>query len=335
MRGVGLVWMLLALLVALGSCGAPEPADAWVTREAELMHTRVAVILPAAQASSAELVFDAFRAVEELANEWRPGSPLARVNAEAGGAPVPVPAELLALVERSIALGEQTEGAFDLTWAAVWDLWDFRAPAPRAPTAEQLAARLPLIDYRRVELDREAGTLRLPEAGMKIGLGGVAKGWALDRAAAALRAAGVRDFDLVAGGQVYAAGSRGERPWRVGVRDPRGGPEDWFALIEPRDASVSTSGDYERWFERDGVRYHHLLDPRTGWPARGVRSATVIAQDGTTADALSTALVVLGVRRGLALIAGMEGVEALLVDEAGQVHRTPGCPARVLRPPTP
>jgi thiamine biosynthesis lipoprotein len=247
---------------------------------------------------------------------------------------VPVPEDLFALLRRGIEIGRLTDGAFDVTWAALWGLWDFRDFRdfrdwePRVPAAEEIAERVALVDFRRIELDpgdeSRPPTVRLPEEGMAIGLGGIAKGYALERSARVLRERGLRSFLLLAGGQVLAAGGRGGSPWRVGVRDPRGGPDDLFALLSLRDGSLSTSGDYERYFILDGVRYHHVLDPRTGRPSRGVSSATVVTEDPVLADALSTALMLLGVERSLHLVEGLDGVEAALVDDRGELFVTPG-----------
>jgi thiamine biosynthesis lipoprotein len=316
----------------------PAAADAtpppMLTFRGEAMSTTVAVTLPASPRaeSDAAAVLALFRDLEVQLSEWRPGTPLARVNAAAGGDAVRVPPALLAVVRRGVELGAATDGAFDPSWAALWGLWDFRAQRPRVPSADEVARRAALVDYRQVELDEAAGTLRLPRAGMKIGLGGIAKGYALDRAGELLVRRGVRDFLLVAGGQVLARGSRGGRPWQVGVRDPRGAAGDWFAVLSPGAGSVSTSGDYESWFESGGERYHHILDPHTGWPGRGLRSATVVCAEATLADALSTALMVLGPQRGLATARRL-GVEALLVDEEGRVLTTPGLAALRLRHP--
>ncbi|MBM4364728.1 MAG: FAD:protein FMN transferase [Deltaproteobacteria bacterium] len=305
------------LLVALAL-----PANRSFSSEA--MSTRVEVTLPddAEAAVHAAGVFAIFRAVEEEANEWREGSPLARVNAAAGGEPVAVPAPTHALVKRGIEISQLTGGKFDLTWAALWDLWDFRAR--RVPTAAEVSSRLPLIDYARVELGSD--TVRLPEAGMKIGLGGIAKGWALDRARQYLDEHGRRDFLVSAGGQVYAAGHNAEgQPWRVGVRDPDGEASSALALLGVSDASVSTSGDYERYFERDGVRYHHIIDPGTGWPARGLRAVTVVSADATLADAASTAIMVAGPAGAAAMVKAL-GVEALWIASDGMVYATGGMP---------
>lgn len=296
---------------------------------------------PRAEAA-ARIVFDTFAEVDQRMSEWRPDSPLTRVNEAAGGEAVEVPADVLALVQRGLELGELTGGAFDLTWAALWKLWDFQAEAPKLPEPAEITARVARVDYRRVEVDVERRTLRLPEVGMALGTGAIAKGWALDLTAQRLRAAGITDFLVSGGGQVLAGGHSDGGPWVVGVRDPRGAPTDIFATLRlaPERGhvlSVSTSGDYEHFFELGGVRYHHILDPRTGMPARGVRSATVIASDATLADGLSTALFVMGPVAGLALVERLPGVEAVVVDDQGQVHRSAGLGGslRVLHPPRP
>lgn len=312
---------------------APMLLAAWVQGGAPAMSTWVSTQLP--EGVDAAPVHAVFADVERDLNEWKPGTPLATVNA-AEGAPVQVPAALLDAVERGIALGEATDGAFDITWASLWGLWDFRAEAPTVPDAAEIDRRRAHIDFRKVVVDRAASTLQLP-AGMTVGLGGIAKGWALDQAARGLRSRGTRDFLLSAGGQVYAAGDKDGQPWRVGIRDPRRGADDFFAIVSVRDGSVSTSGDYERCFVRDGVLYHHLLDPRTGRPARGLRSATVVARSATDADALSTALMVLGAERGLALVESLPGVEALLVDPEGAWSASTGLrqAIEIVHPPDP
>lgn len=326
-RGLAL---LVAVLAAIGirdvqRRGAEAgPAD-FVTFRGEAMATTIAVTLPAGPAAEehARAVLAVFHQVDARMSEWKETSPLAAVNRAAGVRPVAVPEDLRRVLRRAGEIGEATDGAFDVTWAALWGLWDFKAASPRLPPPAEVARRAALVDFRQLEIDDAAGTVYLPRAGMVLGLGGIAKGHALDRAAAVLAARGVDDYLIAAGGQVLARGDRGGRPWRVGIRDPRGGPDDLFARIEVRDASLSTSGDYESFFVVDGVRYHHILDPRTGWPARGLRSATVVSPDATLADALSTALMALGPERALA-VAERLGVEAVLVDDEGRVVVTAG-----------
>lgn len=282
---------------------------------------------------AAHAVFGIFREVDARMSEWKETSPLSAVNRAAGGEPVPVPADLRRVLHRALDVARRTDGAFDPTWAALWGLWDFRAAEPRVPETEEIVRRAALVDWTRVEIDDAAGTVRLADPGMALGLGGIAKGWALDRAAEELRKRGFGSFLLTAGGQVMAGGLRhtveGRRPWKVGIRDPRGGPDDYFARVPVTDASLSTSGDYESFFVVDGVRYHHILDPRTGRPARGLRSATVISPDATLADALSTALVVMGAERGMRTVEELPAVETVLVDGAGEVTVSRGLEGRL------
>ena len=289
---------------------------------------------PTAAAAAADACFTLFRRLDLELSEWKEGSPLSAVNRAAGVAPVAVPDELFGLVARAVEIGRETEGAFDISWAARWGLWDFRAEVPAVPSAGAISERVNLVDYRRVVLDSAARTIFLPVAGMKLGLGGIAKGYALERAAALLSERGFEDFLVVSGGQVYARGTRGGRPWLVGVRDPRGERDEIFATLPLAGGSLSTSADNESFFIVGGVRYHHILDPGTGWPATGLRSATVLHADPTLADALSTAVLVLGRERGLAIAARL-GAEALVVDSQGAVAMTPGFEANLalLHPP--
>ncbi|MHC4414700.1 MAG: FAD:protein FMN transferase [Planctomycetota bacterium] len=339
-RAVVLTAMIaVALGALLWSRGGPgRDGDRYLSFTDQIMASPISVMAPEPVApEAAEIVFGIFRAVDERMSEWKAGSPLTAVNRAAGRQPVEVPDDLRAVIGRGIEIGHLTDGAFDITWAALWGLWDFKAEPPRVPDDDAIRARLALVDYRRIVIDDEAGTVYLPEEGMLVGLGGIAKGYALDLAAEALRQHGIDSFLISAAGQMMLGGTRGDRRWRVGIRDPRGAYADYFADLELTDVSVSSSGDYERYFIQDGVRYHHILDPRTGRPARGLRGATVIAADATLADALSTALVVLGTERALALVENLEGVEAVLVDAGGKPHVTSGLGGRLhLRhPPAP
>lgn len=322
-----------AVLVLLGLgllSGCSGPTTEFRTFTYDTMATKLVVTVPdrPSAEADAEAVAEVFRGVDARMSEWKDTSPLSAVNREAGGAPVPVPEDLRQVLHRAVEIGEATDGAFDVTWAALWGLWDFRAPEPRVPNPAEIARRAALVDYRELQIDDTLGTVRLPRLGQKLGLGGIAKGFALDEAARVLRQRGVTDFLIVGGGQIMAGGRKGDRPWRTGLRDPRGAPEDYFAGLDLRDESISTSGDYESFFEVDGRRYHHILDPRTGWPAEGVRSATVISADATLADALSTACVVMGVQQSLQVCAQL-GAQAVLVDADGALHMTPGMPARL------
>lgn len=266
--------------------------------------------------------FDEIARLEEVLSEWRPESELSRVNAAAGEHPVEVGPDTMRVVRAGLAVSEWSDGAFDLTWAALRGLYDFRRGIPPAPA--EVRRRLPLIDYRDVLVDPAARTVFLRRRGMALGSGGIGKGYALDRAAEMLEARGMTSFMLNAGGQVQVRGMRGDRAWRVGIQHPRG--QTPFALVESTGGSISTSGDYERFFlDASGRRYHHIIDPETGLPAERSFSVTVVTESGTYADALSTAVFVLGPERGLAMLERLPfRAEAVIVDPTCTVRSTPG-----------
>lgn len=283
-------------------------------------------------------VFAEVERLEALLSTWRPESDVSRLNAAAGGAPVPVHADTRAVLRAAAQVSAWTDGTFDVTFGALAEVWKFDHDQDnRVPSAAEIAARVPRVDYRRVVIDEAAGTVAITRPGVSVHLGGIGKGYAVDRAVAILRAAGLRDFMVQAGGDLYVAGTAGESPWRLGIQDPRGAPDDPFAVLELSDATFSTSGDYERFFEQDGVRYHHLLDPATGQPARGTRSVTIVTKEALWADGLSTGVFILGPERGMALVERLPDVEAVIVTAEHQVLVSTGLRDRLIvrRPPTP
>jgi thiamine biosynthesis lipoprotein len=263
-------------------------------------------------------VFVEMERLEAMLSEWRPDSAVSRVNQSAGKAPVRAPAELIAVLEVAGRVSRATEGAFDSTWAALSNLWRLDEPNFRPPESDLVAAARKLVDYRDVVLDVEGQTVFLRRPGMRLGLGGIAKAYIAERGADLAVAEGVHHILIDAGGDLVARGRRGERPWTVGVRDPRSASH-LLATLDLDHEVVATSGDYARFVEVDGHRFHHLLDPRTGYPALVSRSATVVARDGALAEALSTALFVLG-PRGLAISSAFPETATLLVDDKGGVH---------------
>ena len=276
--------------------------------------------------------------LEGLLSVWRDGSDVVRLNAAAGGPAIPVAEETRAVLMAALEASRLTDGKFDVTFGSLSDLWRFDHDQDnRIPDAEAIAARLPLVDHTAVVVDAPAGKARIARPGIRIHLGGIGKGYAVDRLAARLRGDGFADFLVQSGGDLYAAGRRGDRPWRVGLQDPRGAAGETFATIELHDETFSTSGDYERFFERDGVRYHHLLDPDTGQPARGCRSVTIVAEDAMTADWLSTGVFILGPDHGMALVERLPGVEAVIVTADNAVRVSSGLTTRLRldRRPTP
>ncbi len=283
------------------------------------------VAAPERHALAADAAARAFLEVERLEallSSYRAESDVSRINAAAGDSLVLVAPETWALVQKSIELGEATSGAFDITFGPLGGAWDFRRAAP--PSQPTIAAARSLVDYRRLELAGRPPRVGLPERGMRIGLGGIAKGYIVDRAAAVLQAAGFDNCMIDAGGDLCA---RGAGPsgggWRVGVRDPRD-PERVLVTLTARNAAVVTSGDYQRYFFYEGRRYHHIIDPATGYPAPHCRSVTVVAPDTGIADALATGIFVMGPAAGVTLAERLPEVEALVIDAEGTHHATSG-----------
>lgn len=312
-----------------------------VSHPYQAMGTEVKLTAYTNDAAGAEQAFAAAHAellrLEALMTDWEhPGqepSDVVRVNAAAGERDaVKVAPETMEVIVLALEMARRSEGAFDISYAAMRGLWKFdETPDRRVPPAAEIARRRRLIGWRDVVIDRAAGTVRLRRKGMRIGLGGIAKGYAVDRAAAVLRGRGLADFMVQAGGDLYVSGSKGPAPWMVGVRDPRGGPADVIARMPIRDHAFSTAGDYERSFILDGKRYHHIIDPKTGYPATASRGVTVLAPSAFLADALDDAIFILGPKKGLALCARFPGTAALVIDARNKVWMSPALEGKLER----
>jgi len=278
--------------------------------------------------------FAAFERVDKAANRFQKadnslpgagdGSDVFKINENAGNKPVPVSDDTLKIIQRANYFAALSDGAFDITIGPVMDLWGFGHDAQQVPADEELSQALTLVDYRKVQVDPEQKTVFLGLPGMGVDLGGVAKGYATDEAVKALKEAGIRHAIINAGGNVYALGTKPDgSPWRIGVQDPRN-PQGIIAVLAVSDRAVVSSGDYQRFFEQDGKRYHHILDPATGKPAGRVMQTTVITDSAMDADILSTTLFVLGMQEGLEFVHGLPATEAIFVGLDKQVHYTEG-----------
>ncbi len=297
---------------------------------------RVAVVAPADRAQAGiQAAYAVFDRVDRVMNEWRDDSPLSLLNRRAGRGWVRLPGDLCEVLAIGLEGARATGGLFDPTWAAVSDLWRFDGTEVAPPDDAALSARCALVGWRGLEFRRRSASgceARLRRAGMRVGLGGLAKGWAVDRAAAALRALGLHDFLLQAGGDLYAGGTRAGEPWHVAVRDPRGGPLDAMAALDVSDRAFSTSGDYEHAFEAGGRRYHHLIDPRTCRPSGTSRAVTLLARTAVEAEILGKAIFLEGGRAGLAR-AEAAGAGALVITGDGEVLVSGSLAGRLSRPP--
>ncbi|MGD9598959.1 MAG: FAD:protein FMN transferase [Steroidobacteraceae bacterium] len=320
-----------AALAAAGTAAASAAPDgAWHQREAAIMGTRIAVELWSRTDAQGEAAIDAvmaeMRRVDMLMSHYKPESQLSRINAHAAEEPVRVDRELYDLIARSLDYSRLTNGAFDITYASVGYLYDYRHHVK--PDEAQIEAHLAAVDWRSLELDPKNATVRFRKPGMRIDLGGFAKGYAVDRSIELLKARGIEHASVSAGGDTRILGDRFGRPWMVGIRHPDD-PQRMILRIPLENIALSTSGDYERYFDENGVRYHHIIDPRTGHSASKVRSATIIGPTATQTDGLSKTAFVLGPGKSLEILARIPDVDAVFVGPDGKVYYTPG-----LTPPT-
>jgi thiamine biosynthesis lipoprotein len=318
-----------ALLVLCTLSFALAARAEWVERvEDGIMGTRIAVELWADDASPGRASIDAvlaeMRRVDAAMSTYKPTSELSQVNAGAAQAPVKISAELFDLLTTALDYSRVTEGAFDITYASVGYLYDFRRRV--RPDEAHIKAALPGVNYRHVVLDRKTQTVRFAQPGVRIDLGGIAKGHSVDRAIALLQGRGVKHAMVSAGGDSRIIGDRFGKPWMVGIRHPDR-KQEVIARIPLDDAALSTSGDYERYFDDGGVRYHHIIDPGTGHSASKVRSATIIGPTATRTDGLSKTAFVLGPERALEIYNRLDDIDAVLVTPDGRVLYTKGLEA--------
>jgi len=289
------------------------------------MGTRIAVELWQDNAARGEAAIDAVMAemhrIDDLMSHYKPDSQISRINARAALEPVPVDPELFDLIGQALHFSEITEGAFDISYASVGYLYNYRKHV--RPTEAQIEAALPWVNWRHILLDPAHHTVRFERPGMRIDLGGIGKGYAVDRGIAILQSRGVTHAAVTAGGDTRIIGDRFGRPWVVGIQNP-----DDRAKVVTRipliDTALSTSGDYERFFDEDGVRYHHIIDPHTGHSASKVRSATILGPTATQTDGLSKTAFVVGPEEALRILAGIPGIDAVFVCNDGRVLYSKG-----------
>lgn len=321
LRQFPLRWLLLVLAAAGCSAARAE----WLYREEAIMGTRISVEVWAAGRAAGNAAIDAvmqdMRRIDELMSTYKETSEISRVNREAAEHPVPVSAELFSLIETAQQYSALSDGVFDITYASVGYLYDYRNH--RRPDGQAITEALHAVDYRQLKLDRTARTIAFGKPGMRIDLGGIAKGHAVDRGIDILRRMGFGRAMVNAGGDTRVSGDRFGRPWMIGIRHPD--RKDEVVLRIPlQDAAFSTSGDYERFFDEGGVRYHHIIDPRTGDSPRAVRSATIIAPTATRTDGLSKTVFILGPQKGIEFINRLPDVDAVVIAADGQVFYSRG-----------
>ncbi len=321
----------LLLLVSLSACSSQK--DRVFSKTRVLMDTAITITVVAASQEGAEKAIDsAFREIEKigkLSDFYSSGSEISLINKKAGISGVKVSPDVLQLVEKAVYVSEKTGGAYDMTIGSVSGLYDFHKKV--LPGKDAVRKGLRLVNYRDISIDRSVSSVFLKKEGMLIDPGGITKGYAADKALECLKKEGIASGIISVAGDIRAFGSKPDgRPWNIGIRNPRAESreDDVMATIELMDAAISTSGDYERFFFSDNVRYHHILDPRTGRPASRCISVSIIADEAAYTDAFSTGIFIMGPEQGMKVLEEMK-FNGVIVDNRGRIHMTPGIGGRI------
>jgi FAD:protein FMN transferase len=313
----------LCVLCCIGWCASARAE--WVKREEAIMGTRIYVELWHPDSSKAQAATEAviaeMRHVDALMSHYKPESQLSKINAHAADYPVVVDQELYDLIKKSLEFSRLTDGAFDITYASVGYLYNYKTHIK--PSEAAIKSALPGVDWHHLLIDDSKHSVKFARKGMRIDLGGIAKGYAVDRSIDIVKSFGVEHALVTAGGDSRIIGDRFGRPWIVGIRDPDDAHKV-VTRIPLIDTAMSTSGDYERFFDLDGVRYHHIIDPRSGHSASKVRSATILGPTAIQTDGLSKTAFVLGPEKALELLKRIPDIDAVFVTPDGHLLYSKG-----------
>ena len=271
--------------------------------------------------------FQEIKRIETLMSPWLDSSDVTRINRSSGKESVKVSPETMEVIKKAQEISELSEGGFDITVGPLTELWRKARKKKIPPSIEEVKEKLGLVNFKNIEMDQE-GKVFLKKKGMAIDLGGIAKGYAVDRAFKLLKSLGYRNLIVNAGGDLRVGGFKNKQPWSIGIQNPRES-QKILARISISDTAVATSGDYEKFFLYQGKRYHHIFNPKDGFPTDDCQSVTVLCKEGMIADALATAVFVLGPEKGYTLCQKLEGVDCLIVDQEGKIIISPGLKGRI------
>ena len=319
------ILMALAAVLFFSAC-APR-AQGEISRTDYVLGTVCSVrLIEGGSAKTNDEIFERLRQIEDRMSANKDGTEIAAVNAAAGGAPVKVSADTFYVISKALDYAKLTQGGFDPTVGPLVKLWNIGSEGAKVPPKEAIAAAVKLIDYRKVELDHKNLTVRLKSPGMRLDLGAIAKGYSADEVASICERHRVKAAVVDLGGNVLVYGAKKDgSPWRVGVQDPKSDRGEYLGLVTGKNMTVVTSGIYERFFIENGVRYHHILDTKTGYPvSNSLVSVSIIAERSIDADGLSTSVFALGLENGMKLVKSLPGVNAIFVDDKNRVFLSPG-----------
>lgn len=303
-----------------------EITSAEVRREVVLMGSQFVFIVEAPRQQALAAISKAAAAIKKLEmnlSSWKPSSDISRLNENAGIRAVKISEKTFELLRIAKKLSKVTNDTFDITVGAVWDLWPFRNPHAVIPSQQEIDQHLNLVDASSIELDEKAGTAYLPKIGMKVNLGAIGKGYAAEVAIEKMKELGIKRAAVSAGGDLYLLGEKNSGPWIVEIEHPRW-PGHFIDRFVAGDIAIATSGDAKQYVKKNGKRYSHIIDPRTGWPANDCQSVTIVTKSSVEADAYATAVYVMGTKEGMAWVEKQPGIEALIVDTEGRAHHSSG-----------
>jgi FAD:protein FMN transferase len=317
-----IIFLFLVVLAIIGLRQCPFDKPEVVQKSQIIMDTVVQITAfgedHSRTTSAVIAAFAEMKRIEKLTSFYLEGSDVRRL-ADAAGAEVSP--EVVRIVNLGLEVSQASSGAFDMTLGNLKSLWGIETDEPQIPAPEKIREALKGTGPEALKVVGDR--IEKKEAGTKVDLGGIAKGYAIDRAVGILEQNGIRHAAVNAGGDIRLLGDRQGKPWRIAIQDPRSN-NHFVAKLFLKDISVVTSGDYERFFEKDGIRYHHLFDPRTGYPSRASRSVTVLAENTALADALATAAFVLGPQEGISLLKRFPSAEGMIIGADGEPATTPG-----------
>ncbi|MEW6066835.1 MAG: FAD:protein FMN transferase [Nitrospirota bacterium] len=325
-----IVFLLFTILCSLGIIFACTPQRDKILRKTKIMMDTIVTITVVSNSrgdanNAIDAAFSEIERLEQLTTFFSAQSEVSQINKNAGISEVKISPDIMDMLDKAMFVSKETDGAFDLTIGCVTALYDFHKKT--MPSHDAIKKNLYLVNYKDLVINKNRSTAFLRKKGMLIDLGGVAKGYAVDKAVEALKKRGIKAGIVSVAGDIRVFGSKPEgKTWKMGIRNPRikeDSLDDIMATIDLKDMAISTSGDYERYFMLNGKRYHHILSPNTGYPAEKCQSVTVVAKDAVFTDAFATGIFILGVEQGMKILEKM-GFDGVIVDSKGKIHITPG-----------
>jgi len=323
---IGLLSAVMSTQLMAGNKSTPPSSKGhWFSYQEPIMGTRTVVELFSENKQQADLcsqrAFTELKRIDQLMSPYIESSELYKINQQAAIKALTISPELFKLIQHSIEFSELTEGAFDITFASVGYLYNYREK--KMPSDKQINARLDAINYRNIQLNSDDYSIYFSNKNTRIDLGGIAKGHAVDNAIKVLQECDIENALISAGGDSRILGDKNGRPWMVGVQHPRD-KEKMVVSMPLKNEAISTSGDYERFFVAEGIRHHHIMMPSTGKSANQSWSVSVLGKESVTTDALSTAMFVMGTQKGMDLINSLENTEAIIINDHGKMFYSHG-----------